>query len=268
LENPLISIVTVCRNSETTIERAILSVINQTYSNIEYIIIDGGSTDTTCEIIAQYHERIAYFCSERDNGVYSAWNKGILHATGDYIYILNSDDTIFDHETVSNMVHLLRINGFPFVVYGKLYAVEKGGYFFIDGSRVLKKKIIYDSGFRCCAAFVHKQIYENLGLYNETFRIASDLDWIIRLFNKYPEEQIVFVDCIVARFSLGGLSNNQYKLAYSEVSQIIRSNFSLSQYVEHRMYIRWILMLKMFIPLCKRTGILTIWRRFKFALRA
>lgn len=92
MDNSLISVITVSYNAVSTIEQTILSVINQTYSNIEYIIIDGGSTDGTIDIIRRYEDKIAYWVSEPDRGIYDAMNKGASKANGEYIAFLNSDD--------------------------------------------------------------------------------------------------------------------------------------------------------------------------------
>ena len=97
---PKISIITVSYNAVATIEQTILSVINQTYENIEYIIIDGGSTDGTIDIIKKYKDKISYWVSEQDNGIYDAMNKGIDVATGDYIQFLNADDCLVNKEII------------------------------------------------------------------------------------------------------------------------------------------------------------------------
>lgn len=256
---------TVCRNSERTIRRCIESVINQTYKHVNYIIIDGNSTDYTCNIINEYREHISTFISEPDTGIYSAWNKGIKYATGDYVLIVNSDDTLYDSEVLGNACDFINTNSRPPVIHGKLCTYEeRTGYYFVDGYPVSMDKIIYDYGFRCCAAFVRRDIYEQIGVYNENFRIASDLDWIIRLLKNYPHSyQIVFFDRIIANFSVDGISNRQYKLAYKEGANIIKSNFSNLEYVKHLTYIKWITVLKLFLPFCKYIGILDIWRMLK-----
>ncbi len=99
--NPLVTIVTVSYNVVSTIERTILSVVNQTYSNIEYIIIDGGSTDGTVDIIKKYMDKIAYWVSEPDKGIYDAMNKGILMAKGQWINFMNSGDYLYSNDVIS-----------------------------------------------------------------------------------------------------------------------------------------------------------------------
>ena len=102
---PKISVVTVCYNAVETIEKTILSVINKTYQNIEYIIIDGASTDGTVDIINRYRDKIAYFVSEPDKGIYDAMNKGINAATGDWISFMNAGDTFYCNKTIHRLFH-------------------------------------------------------------------------------------------------------------------------------------------------------------------
>ena len=116
-DKPLVSIITVCLNGEDTIEQTIQSVINQTYTNIEYIIIDGVSTDGTLEIIDRYKNKISQLISEKDKGIYDAMNKGLKLATGDIIGILNSDDW-YERDTVENIVNTLLEDRFAQVIYG------------------------------------------------------------------------------------------------------------------------------------------------------
>ena len=112
-EKPLISVVTVVYNGEKTLEQTILSVVNQTYNNVEYIIIDGGSKDNTLDIIKKYEDKIDYWQSEPDKGIYDAMNKGIKLATGEFIYILGCDDFLIDKDIFENIKIYLNIRGCP-----------------------------------------------------------------------------------------------------------------------------------------------------------
>ena len=103
-----ISIVTVCRNSENTIRSTIESVLAQNYTDIEYIIVDGASTDKTFSIISEYKKQIHHIISEPDNGIYEAMNKGIKRSTGDYLGILNSDDFFASNKIISGLVAFLK----------------------------------------------------------------------------------------------------------------------------------------------------------------
>lgn len=118
-----ISVVTVCYNAADTIEKTMLSVLNQTYHDIEYIIIDGGSTDGTVEIIRKYADRIAYWVSEPDKGIYDAMNKGIKVATGEWINFMNAGDSLFSRDTLQQF-----IESYPHmdVVYGYAMYMTQG----------------------------------------------------------------------------------------------------------------------------------------------
>jgi glycosyltransferase involved in cell wall biosynthesis len=120
-----ISIVTVCRNSEATIRSTIESVLAQTYSDIEYIIVDGASTDNTLSIVNEYRGRIHRIISEPDNGIYDAMNKGIKISTGDYLGILNSDDFFASNEIISGLAAFLKNHPFLDASYGDVVFVEK-----------------------------------------------------------------------------------------------------------------------------------------------
>jgi glycosyltransferase involved in cell wall biosynthesis len=106
----LISIITVVKNNEKTIESSIKSVLNQTYSNIEYIIIDGASTDGTVDILNKYDEKITYWCSESDKGIYDAMNKALSISTGDYVYFLGSDDVLSKTDTITSVANFIAQN--------------------------------------------------------------------------------------------------------------------------------------------------------------
>ena len=117
--NPLISVVTVSYNAVSTIEQTILSVINQTYPHIEYIIIDGGSTYGTVDIIKKYADKIAYWVSEPDKGIYDAMNKGIKVATGEWINFMNSGDCLYRNDTIEKILNKSSTTNNVSIIYGK-----------------------------------------------------------------------------------------------------------------------------------------------------
>ena len=108
---PTFSVITVCRNAQHTIEDTLQSVITQSYHHVEYIVIDGNSTDGTLSIIRRYQERIAHVVSEPDRGLYDAMNKGLRLATGDYVCFLNAGDCFHEDDTLQQMVHRLHVAG-------------------------------------------------------------------------------------------------------------------------------------------------------------
>lgn len=130
--NTKISIITVCYNSEKTIEDTIKSVVSQSYPNIEYIIIDGVSTDNTLEIVNKYQEKISKIISEKDNGLYDAINKGINIASGEIIAILNSDDLYQDNKVIEEVVELFRKDNLE-TCYGDLVYVDR-----LDTSKTIR----------------------------------------------------------------------------------------------------------------------------------
>ena len=175
-----ISVITPSFNSEKTIEKTILSVISQKQSCIlEYIIIDGGSTDKTCEIIQQYAEDINIFISEPDLGAYDAMNKGVCLATGDIIGIINSDDWYQDGaiEIVEKFSKSLDID----VLYSPIDNYFEGEYVatFYPGD-LEHLPIRFTLNHPSC--FIKKSAYDLIGLYNLQYKIAADYDLILRLF--------------------------------------------------------------------------------------
>jgi len=205
-----ISIITIVYNREHCIESCIQSVLNQTYQNIEYLIIDGGSTDGTQQKIEPYLDQIDYYISEKDEGIFDALNKGVKNATGDIIGILNSDDFFYKPETIQNIVTAFKSSKADLV-----YA--KG--LFVDSTNLHKVKRMYPSNpFKSTllnfgwiplhtTIFVRKEIFEKYGLYNAGFTIASDYEISLRWF-KNPEIKKFFLDEWVVKMRLGGLSTS------------------------------------------------------------
>ncbi|MCR5146562.1 MAG: glycosyltransferase [Clostridia bacterium] len=126
-----ISVVTVVFNGEKTLEKTIQSVINQTYENIEYLIIDGGSSDSTVDIIKKYESKISFWKSEADKGIYDAMNKGLVQATGDFIIFLGADDLFVDREVVQNFVKKICCDSYDYIYYGNV--IKTSNYAIYDG---------------------------------------------------------------------------------------------------------------------------------------
>lgn len=175
------SIITVCYNSKNTIEKTINSVINQTHSNYEYIIVDGESNDGTLDVLKRYKEHIDVLISEPDNGIYDAFNKGIRLAKGNFIAILNSDDT-YNPNTLE-LAFKTAVAHPDAIVYGDTCFIDEDDVVFSSNvGHFNPKSLTSGIGFMHPASFVPKKVYEKVGLYLEKkeLNIASDADFLIR----------------------------------------------------------------------------------------
>jgi glycosyltransferase len=208
--NMKISIITPTLNSAETIRDCIESVKNQTYTNIEHIIVDGGSTDATLEIVKGYvHTYNLKFISEKDNGVYDAMNKGIKMSTGDVIGILNSDDMYSDN-TVLEIVAIAFLTNHIDCLYGDLVYVDKH-----DTSKVVRywKSREYQEGLFHKGwhpphpTFFCKRIcYEKYGTYNIDFKFAADYELMLRFLEKHKLRSL-YINKVLVKMRVGGISN-------------------------------------------------------------
>jgi len=218
--NPLISIITVSFNSVKTIEKTILSVLNQTYKNTEYIIIDGGSTDGTIDIIKKYSDRISYWVSEKDNGISDAFNKGILASHGEIIGIINSDDW-YEADTLETVINLDKKNNADFYV-GALKFWDKNNNFVLYPDRNYKKTITFRMPhLNHPASFLKKQTYNEIGLFNTKYKYAMDYDLFLRVF--LNNKKGYFTNQVLSNMLIGGTVNKNPKRAYDEVLSISKN---------------------------------------------
>lgn len=213
-----ISIVTVCYNSAKTIEQTIRSVLNQPYQDKEYIIIDGGSTDGTVEIIRRYESKLSYWCSEPDEGLYDAMNKGICKATGDVVGIINSDDW-YASDVFGAIAETFRATNAQ-VLYGDVVNVSTlGGKLYRNGDNIKQEEIHIRFVYEHPGVFVRRKIYERYGSFNCKYKIAADYDLLLRFYCE--KASFVHFPYVVAYFRLdGGLSRANSWRAYRELRKI------------------------------------------------
>jgi len=221
-----ISIITVVYNNCKTIKTAIESVIGQTYNNIEYIIIDGGSIDGTLDIIDNYQDNIAILLSESDNGIYDAMNKGINLATGDIIGILNSDDLYDNVHIIEDVVNEFIKDNKLDILYGDLVYVNKN-----DTAKIIRKwnsSKYYDNFFENGnvpphpSLFLKRKIYLECGFFKLDFLLAADYEFMLRVFKKKSYKS-KYINKTFVRMRLGGATNKNFKNIYRGNVEILKS---------------------------------------------
>lgn len=200
-----ITIITVCYNSAKTIENAIQSVISQNYHDLEYIIIDGGSTDGTLDIIETYKDDISLWISEPDNGIYDAMNKGIQRASGDVIAFLNSDDWYVLEADVFNQVERYFIDSGADIISGNIYYVNNEGLKrTVPLNKMTDENILLGAVYPHPAMFVKREIYLKMGCFDTSYKIAADNKWIIDAYMNGVK--MLLVDDYFTCFREGGVS--------------------------------------------------------------
>ena len=225
-ELPLISIVTIVYNDKAGFAKTSRSVIKQSYDNIEYIVIDGGSSDDTVSLIKENEPNIEYWVSEPDNGISDAFNKGVKAAKGDWIVLLNAADYFQNNEVVKNMIPHLLSNPNADLVYGKLTEVDESG----NKGKSFGKPFDFDSFYRECtiihpATFHNKSFFKTNGLFSSDFKIAMDYE----IFLRKKDLKAVFVDEQVTFMEVGGASQQNASGAYKEVNKAKRLHLKKSE---------------------------------------
>ncbi|MCY9657467.1 glycosyltransferase [Paenibacillus chondroitinus] len=218
---PLVSIVTVVWNRAQKLERSMKSVFNQTYDNIEYIIVDGGSTDGTVDIIKKYEDAIDYYVSESDKGIYNAINKGLTFASGDFIGILNSDDWFTPDAIELSVKELLKqeadYSG------AEEYVINEDGS--LVGIYELKPfnniALLAQNPCNHGTMFISRKAYEVIGFYDETFRIAADYKMQLLLVTN-PELKPCTVQKPIHYYEVAGISSIERSKTLAEVKQILK----------------------------------------------
>ena len=223
-----VSIITVCKNSAAVIENAMHSVFNQDYPDIQYIIIDGQSTDETLDIIDRYRKKIDVLISESDSGIYNAMNKGLRYTDGVLVYFLHSDDSLYDDRVVSDVVSEYRKNPVNAVIYGNV-ALQLNGKPQILKYGNLDKRYFYKNTICHQALFIQKKLYETtIGKFDEKYPIHADVDWLMRAYFKY-KVSFSYLDRNICNYSSEGFSSNPI---YAEKYKYDRQEISAKYFLE------------------------------------
>jgi len=221
---PKLSVITVVYNNVQHVERTLQSVLNQTYIDIEYIVIDGASTDGTLDIIERYKNQITKLISEPDTGIYDAMNKGLTLATGDYVLFMNSGDEFYSPQTVAQ-VFAAADNAD--IYYGETEMINDKGESLGQRRHKAPAQFTWRS-FKYGMSVSHQAIYikrELIDRYDPQYQLSADIDWIIRAARK--AENIVNVNQYVAKYLVGGMSKAKHRQSLQERFAIMKRYYGL-----------------------------------------
>lgn len=218
-KNFVISIITVCYNCQDTIQKTLESVISQKYPYIQYIVIDGGSTDDTLAIIGKYTGRINLVVSEKDSGIYDAMNKGLQYARGEIIYFLNSGDRIFAPETIERIVSVFRNNPDVALVHGDVIQYGEIPDEYCSMNREYPV-IYYTQGLCHQSLFTRKQVFDLVGNFDTRFSVLADRDWLFRCLFQY-DVKITHIIMPVCYYLTGGFSSRKDAMFFQEKNRLL-----------------------------------------------
>lgn len=217
---PEISIITVVFNAAKTIQKSIESVINQDSANVELIIIDGGSTDGTVQIIEKYRSKIAYFVSENDRGIYDAMNKGIDAANGNYLFFLGADDFMYDITICSAIENAIQEASFDVIL---------GNIIYTSGTKVkpsFTSKLLLHNSIHHQGTFYNRNLFEKFR-YDSKYKLISDYELNLILYLKKESINVLRIDRLITLCSDNGASRTMMKTMRSETDQIRQKHLPL-----------------------------------------
>lgn len=231
MTSPLISIIIATKNADKTLRRCLNSIIHQSNSKYELILIDGASTDNTKQIIFEYRHYISWWESKPDNGIYDAWNKGLAKSNGDWFCFIGADDYLFDNNVLKNSIYYLNkaLQKNIKLVYGKAIIIDK------NNSHVKTiGKPWYEIGWQIKhgmpihlphpCLFHHKSVLKNIGFFDTHLKIAGDYDLILKCLKIHTKKIMHMNDAINIYIENQGISRNLKKRTLQEVYQIRKKN--------------------------------------------
>jgi glycosyltransferase involved in cell wall biosynthesis len=219
--NPFLSIITIVLNDRIGLEKTILSVKNQTFRDFEHIVIDGGSEDGSKEVMSKYSSCLSLAISEKDTGIYNAMNKGISHASGYYCLFLNAGDYLASDVVLSEVFNLPQKSA---LLYGDVIFESGSEKTIYRQPEKVSLEYMMKASFSHPSTFIKRDLFANYGNYDESFKIASDYDFFLKILLKY-NETITYLPMVISVFDLGGISNDPFykKLQLEERERSLRS---------------------------------------------
>ena len=222
----LLSIITINRNNAAGLDETMKSVASQTNSIIEYIVIDGASSDGSIGVIKKYTDSLAgrlKWISEPDNGIYNAMNKGVRMATGEYVQFLNSGDRLASDDVTEKMIAELKRNYYPSILYGNMLKDMPDGRILRDrcfAGQEISFLGFYTGTLNHSPTYIRKDLFEEYGLYDENLRIVSDWKWYVQAII-LGEEKPVYTDIDVTLFDMHGISETNKELDKAERKKVL-----------------------------------------------
>lgn len=232
---PLVSVITVVYNGEKYLEETIQSVIHQTYDNVEYIIIDGGSIDGTLEIIKKYEDRIDYWVSEKDSGIYDAMNKGLVITLGEWLNFLNGADTFYVSTLLADVFNGKSTEKYD-LIYGDFHIVGKDD----KPIRVLKADELNKKSVQKGMIINHQSIFTKkvkTPFYNVQYRYKAEWNWLIDLLYKNDVQNLYYTNFPIVYYKLGGYSAQWFENDFKEYLQIKYKRFGVGSILRDFFYI-------------------------------
>lgn len=206
---PIVSIITAVFNGEKYLEQTIQSIINQTYDNFEYIVIDGGSTDGTIDIIKKYEDKIDYWISEKDKGISDAFNKGIKVSKGDYINFQGDGDGFYSSDSLEKVFQY--VNPIEdILISARIQRIDEDGKEIFVSKYIKefdKKSLLFRMSMPHQGLFTHKSYFERYGLFDINNTFCMDYNHLLRAYHEFPK--VVTKDIIVAKWRADGLGNGR-----------------------------------------------------------
>ena len=235
MPKPTISIVTVVYNGEKLLEKTILSIVNQSYKNIEYLVVNGASTDGTQQLMQTYSHKISYQVSEPDAGIYHAMNKALRAATGDFVWFINAGDQIYSPDTLAQIFD--NEKALADIYYGEAVVINQNdevlGYRKHRPPAALHARSLRRGMVVSHQAFIVRRSLAPL--YDLQYRICADVDWVINCLN--ATKNVRNTNAVLAKFLEAGVSQKKYRLAWQERYNVLKKHYGVAANLYNHFFI-------------------------------